>query len=179
MAQMVYRVGGLMRELQDRQIVAAAECRTFEEVLEKYELGARVSAFKYMTVAETFDERDATRLGPERGYALARYAKLVGTPAPRLLADNARIGGKPLLELGPKAIGEAIRDLQIRRRAGAEAEDDTAEEADRAVRRLGSRLRAAGAPHASLRRVRRGSRWLVLVELDPDEALALASHVAK
>ena len=177
MAAFVYRTGTILRELQQREMIGAGECTSFEELLEKYDLPPRFTASKYMAVAETFAERDAVRLGLEKGYALVRYAKLVGTPAPVLVAQNPRIGERSLLDSDAAALGEAIRELQVQRRGGVEADEDTAEEADKAVRRLGPRLRHAGAPNASLRRVRRGSRYRVLVELDPDEAMALAERL--
>jgi hypothetical protein len=64
-----------------------------------------------------------------------------------------------------------------RRATPPNAEDDTVEEAERAVRRLRSKLTRGVAPTASFRRRRRGGTHRVLVELDADEALALAEHL--
>ena len=64
--------------------------------------------------------------------------------------------------------------FRLRLRARAEAEDDTVAEADAAVRKLGARLRKAGAATAALRRVRKHGRYMVAVLLDPDEAVAVA-----
>ena len=178
MAQMLFRAGNILRELQHPDLLAAGGCRTFGELLEKYELPAKPTAAKYIAVAESFEEPEAMRLGVDKGYAVVRYARLLGTPAPVLVAQNPRVGDKTLMDSGATAISRAIREIVAQRRVEAEADDDTAAETDKAVRRLGSRMRRAGAPTAELRRVRRGSRYLVRVELDPDEALALSAHIS-
>lgn len=175
----VHRLGVILRALQSDRMIKALGCESFDEVLAAHDLPSRMTALKYIAVAEHFGEAEARLLGAEKGYALVRYAQALPRPeAPALLLSReAKLAGVLLRDSPATAILRAARELTEQRRAGAAAEDDTAQEADRAVRRLGSKLRRAGAPGAKLKRVRRGGTWRVTIELDADEALELAAHL--
>ncbi|MBN8613606.1 MAG: hypothetical protein J0L92_23625 [Deltaproteobacteria bacterium] len=179
MSASAYRLGVVLKALSAPPMIAALGCTNFDDVLLAHDLPSRMTALKYITLAEHFDEPEATAIGAEKGYALVRYGRALARPeAPTaLLARNVKLAGVPLRDASTAEILRAVRDLMEKQREGAAAEDDTADEADKAVRRLGAKLRKAGAPGAKLRRVRRGSAWRVLIELDADEAAALASRV--
>ncbi|MBK9388619.1 MAG: hypothetical protein IPN34_27725 [Planctomycetes bacterium] len=117
-----------------------------------------------------FGEAEAIELGAEKSHALVRYGQaLARQESPTLLLSrDAKLAGVLLRDSTAAAILKAARELVERRRAGAAADDDTAQEVDRAVRRLGAKLRRAGAPGAKLKRVRRGGAWRVTIELDAD-----------
>ena len=174
MSASAYRLGVVLKALAEPEMIAALECTSFEEVLAAHDLPSRMSALKYVALAEHFEEREATALGAEKGYALVRYGRALDQPPTTLLARNAKLAGVLLRDASAADILRAARDLAEKKRDSAATEDDTADEADKAVRRLGAKLRKSGAPGAKLRRVRRGGAWRVVIELDPDEAAALA-----
>lgn len=176
MSAAAYRLGVILKTLDDPTLIAAVGVRTFEELLVAHGLPSRITAIKYIALAQHFEEPDATAIGAEKGYALVRYAQALARPEEpkQLLARNAKLAGTLLRDASTADILRAVRDLAEKQRASAAAEDDTAQEADKAVRRLGAKLRKSGAPGAKLRRVRRGGAWRIAVELDPDEAAALA-----
>ena len=177
MSASAYRLGVVLRALSAPAMVAALECTSFEEVLAAHDLPSRMTALKYVALAEHFDEPVATELGAEKGYALVRYGRALARPEEptALLARNAKLAGVPLRDASAAEILRAARDLLDKQRESAAAEDDSATAADKAVRRLGAKLRKAGARGAKLRRMRRGGTWRVVVELDADEAAALAA----
>ncbi len=176
MSAAAYRLGVILKTLDDPTLIVALGHTKFDEVLVAHELPSRMTALKYMALAEHFEEREATTIGAEKGYALVRYGRALARPeaATALLARNAKLAGVPLRDAAVADILRAARDLAEKQRESAVAEDDTADEADKAVRRLGAKLRKSGAPGAKLRRVRRGGAWRIAIELDPDEAAALA-----
>lgn len=179
MSAQAHRVGVLLKALSGEPMLAALGCASFDDLLVTYDLPNRMTALKYIALAEHFGEAEAIALGAEKGYALVRYGQALPRPEKPalLLSRDAKLSGVLLRDSPAAAILRAARELAERQREGAAAEDDTAQEADRAVRRLGSKLRRAGAPGAKLKRVRRGGAWRVIIELDADEALALAGHL--
>jgi hypothetical protein len=177
MSASAYPLGVVLKALGDPELIAALGCKTFEEVLAAHDLPSRMTAIKYVALAEHFEESEATALGAEKGYALVRYGRALEQPPTALLARNAKLAGVLLRDASAADILRAARDLAEKQRQGAATEDDTADGANKAVRRLGSKLRKSGAPGAKLRRVRRGGAWRVVIELDPDEAAALAAHL--
>ena len=176
MSASAYRLGVILKTLDDPTIIVALGHTTFEELLDEHALPSRITALKYIALAEHFEEADATAIGAEKGYALVRYAQSLARPEEpkQLLARNAKLAGVLLRDASTADILRAARELFDKQRERAAAEDDSAEEADKAVRRLGAKLRRSGAPGAKLRRVRRGGAWRIAIELDPDEAAALA-----
>jgi hypothetical protein len=179
MSKMVHRTGMLLAELQKPEMIAAGGCKTFDELADKFSLPSRITAMKYVAVATSFSEHEAVELGVDKGYALVRYAAAVPRfgPPRQLLAANPRIAGVGIREISSKALLDALRATRAKQREAADAGDDTAQEADRAIRRLRTKLAREIAPSASFRRKRRGSTHRVLVELDADEALALAERL--
>lgn len=177
MSASAYRLGIVLKELAEPALIAALGCTSFEEVLAAHDLPSRMTALKYVALAEHFEESEATALGAEKGYALVRYGRALDQPPTALLARNAKLAGVLLRDASAADILRAARDLAEKQRESAAAEDDTADEADKAVRRLGAKLRKSGAPGAKLRRVKRGGAWRVVIELDPDEAAALAAAI--
>lgn len=187
MTSMIHRTGTLLRALQDPALVAALGCASFDEVLARFELPIRPTAIKYIAVAEAFSAEDARQLGGvERGYALVRYTNAVvnadkapaqqKTPA-EVMRLNPTFVRKPVLSYLPDALHAAIKaHLDARRWREAEG-DDTAEQVDRAVRKMGPRFRRLGAPGARLKRVKRRGKYVVQIELDADEAMAFFARL--
>lgn len=181
MAAMVHRVGTLLAQLDDPEILAAKGVTRWEELLATPGLPARPTAIKYVAIARHFSEAQARELGVEKGYAIVRYARDVlreRKPPAQLLRDNPRVAGTPLLAHTSATLAAVLRAHLDAQRARVEADSDTVAETDAAVRKLGPKLRKAGAPTATLRRVGRGDRCRVRVDLDPDEAVALARYLA-
>jgi hypothetical protein len=174
-----YRVGVILRELAAPEMVAALGCATFNDVLEEHRIATRISAFRSMAIAEAYTEDEAAELGVEKGYALIRYAKAMGdkTAPAMILRNDVKVGGTLVRDHTAASLTDVIVRARTRMREREEAESDTAQDANRAVRKLGPKLRSHGAPTAKLQQRRKGSRYVVRIELDPDEAMALWEQV--
>jgi hypothetical protein len=179
-AKQLYRLGVVLRELQRPEVLATVRCATYDELHARYGLVAKMTAEKYLALVAHFSEPQAIELGVEKGYQVVRYSAqvLASRKAPAaLLRENPRIAGIALREHTGSTLSAAIRAWSDARRKRTEESDDTVQEADGAVRKLGGRLRKLVAPGASLRRVKKRGAWRVVIELDPDEALELASRL--
>ena len=180
MSRLVYRTGTIFLALSTKEMLASLGHTTLWEVLEEHELAAKMTAVKYMTVASSFSETDAQTIGVEKGYALAKYVAATGAgAAPAMMwRSNPTIARMPLKEHTALTLSRATVTYKTNLRERADAEDDTAIEAIAAARKLGAKMRRAGAKTAKLRHVRRGGRFMVAVLLDPDEAMILAEALA-
>ncbi len=172
---MAYRVGAILHELSTPEMVAELECSSFDVVLRDYDLVPRFDAYRTMAIAETFTEEEAATLGEKKSLALIRYAKVTGEKAPAvtILRNDLKISGTRLSDHTLESLQAAIDRVRTRAQEREEAESDTAPKVDRAVRKLGPKFRSHGAPTARFSRRRRGAKFVVRVELDADEALAL------
>lgn len=179
----VHRAGVILRELSQPTMIAAAGVVDFDALLELHDLPSRMTAMKYMAIAEHFTEEEATQLGTERGYAIVRGAAALPQPiAPRLLlAQNptitvgplsARLAAAPLRtlvtwvkELSPSATPAPPRRMY--------------KELDSVRDKLHRRFVAAGIGETKMRVVRRRGEYVVRVELSAEEAAALVQAVKK
>lgn len=174
-----HRLGVILNELARNETLSDIECESFTKLLQHYELMPRLNAFRYMSLASTFTEEEVSEIGTEKGLALIRYAKASGgkTEPAALLRGNAKIAGHLVRDHTVATLRSAVTTIHSRRREREEASDDTVEEANTAVRKLGAAMRRNGARGATAKRVRRNGVFLVRVELDPDEAVALAASL--
>jgi hypothetical protein len=106
-----YSLGVCLRELsQPKRYKDELRFQTFEELLTKRELPSRVTAFKLISVVSTFTETEVTQLGgPEKTYALIRYAKVTRSDPRRFATPHARILGTTASRVSVRDINEAIR----------------------------------------------------------------------
>lgn len=177
----VHRMGVIYRQLSQAECHAAVGVPDFEQLLDHYDLGARLTALKYIAVAASFTEAQAAQLGVERGYAIVRGAAAMAEPVePRaLLAQN------PEITVGPERARLAAAPLRTllgwvgTLTAGATPAPSKRayKDADSVRDKLHRRLASAGIGEARMRVVRRGNGYVVRVELGPEEAAALVRLV--
>lgn len=180
MNRWVYRVGTLLRVLSDPLVLAVAGMPDFGALLEHYDLPSRVSAQKYMAVAESFTEEEAAQLGVERGFAVVRGAAALPEP----IAPRALLAKNPVIDTGLGAHRLAVAPFRALEAwlgtLGTPAPQPTKKafkEADSVRDKLHRRFAAAGIGAAKMRLTRRGGAYVVRVELTPEEAAALAALV--
>jgi len=161
-AETFYELGVALRELSAPPMYRALGYETFDELLTKRRLVARMQAYKLIEVVEAFSREQALQLGIEKAYALVRY--VAATPAQDIAAELARrdaaIGGSAISQLSARKIAAATKKV----RAPAVDEAEARHARDRA-RRLQRKLRAQGAKQASVRAVRRSGRWWLQIAL--------------
>ena len=104
----VHRSGVILRELAQPASLAAAGVTDFDALLAHYDLPARMSAMKYIAVAEHFTEDEAAQLGVERGYAIVRGAAAMPQP----IAPRALLAKNPMIGLGPASVRLAAAPLR-------------------------------------------------------------------
>lgn len=182
MNRAVHRCGTILRELATREMLDEAGLPSFEDLLDRYHLPSRVSAMKYMTVAEHFTEEEATMLGVERSYAIIRGAALL----PRPVEPRALLAQNPTIHVGPATVQLATAPLRTLlgwvgelEPAGPRAEPGASKRADSLRDKLQRRFVAAGVGRSKMNVRRRGSTYVVRVELTLEEAAALVTAVRK
>jgi hypothetical protein len=134
-----YDIGEALRELLDSKLYAAMGYASFEAMLEARKLMSSTQAFKLVRLVESIPRDEALRLGQEKAYALVTYTAATpeeDVPA-ALVRKNAKIDGKPLLELSK-------RELQDAAKAAKEAKPSTpaARERQKLERTLEKKARA-------------------------------------
>ncbi|MCC6558572.1 MAG: hypothetical protein IT372_37025 [Polyangiaceae bacterium] len=148
-AEDFYDLGEALRELQRKRLHVALGHASFAEMLRARRIMGLTQAKKLIEVAQALPRGKALELGPEKAYALARYA--AATPeidtARSLLEGGARIDDKPIEELSVRELTRAIGKVKakVRRSKPVPAEE---REALQAARRLQAWLRARGARDA-------------------------------
>lgn len=184
MNRAVHRCGTILIELSTPRMLAFGEVASLDELLERYDLPTKFSAIKYMTVAQHFTEQEARQLGVERSYAIIRGAAALPKPVtPRvLLAQN------PSIRVGPQTMQLATAPLRallgwvggMKPESAPPAEVRRASKAADSLRdKLQRRFVAAGIGKSKMQVRRRGSAYVVRVELSMDEAAALLATVRK
>ena len=174
-----YRFGLYLRGLSNPKTYALLGYPTFEELLEKRALAARMTAYKLIQIVDAFDRDPAESLGVEKSYAIIRYAAALGRGE-----QAARVWQRdPMLEVRPgmrarlstataRDVIEATRNLQ---------RDDVPEayvrRVQRATRGISQRLEHLGIESARARSVQRGARMVVRVEVDGSDAEELLRTV--
>lgn len=175
----VHRQGVILRELSTGAMISAAGAADFDGVLEQFELGGRLSALKYIAVADHFSEDEAAQLGVERGYAIVRGAAAMPQPIePRALLAKNPVIGPSNVRLAAANLRAVLGWVDSLHAKTAPAPSKRAyEDADSARDRLHRRFAAAGLGESKMRVVRKGGGYVVRVELAVDDVTALARLV--
>jgi hypothetical protein len=174
-----YRLGVIFNELDTPAVLTDLECESFRDVVARYELGHYATASRYKSIAAAFTEDEVTDLGTEKGMALVRYVATTGAASSpgTMVRNDIKLAGLAISAHTVVSLRNAMTVIAAKLRERADAADDTVQEVDRMVRKLGPKLRSHGAKNARLKRARRGSRLFVRIELDPDEAQELYARL--
>jgi hypothetical protein len=76
-----YDIGAALAELADKKLYRALGYTSIAELVVHREIMSPAQAFKFIEVARRFSRAEATALGAEKAYALARYATRAGADA--------------------------------------------------------------------------------------------------
>ena len=139
-----YDMGVALRELATPRLYTSVGCKTFDELLRKYDLG-RSQAYQAMAVVKAFPSRDeAIELGFEKAAAILHYASATRKPdLPQLISQSGRLAGKAIAELSVRDIdAETARVRKIQRARGVPTEREV--RASRAARELQRWMRKHG-----------------------------------
>ena len=143
-AEDFYDMGVALRELATPRLYTAVGCKTFEELLRKYDLG-RSQAYQAMAVVKAFPSRDeAISLGFEKAAAILHYASATRKPdLPQLITQSGRLAGRKIADLSVRDIdAETARVRKIQRAKGPPTEREV--RAARAARELQRWMRKHG-----------------------------------
>jgi hypothetical protein len=177
-ARAFFDIGVALAELHEKKLYAALGYESFDAMLAEEGVLSGQYARRLIQVAGAFDREQAQRLGPEKAYALVRYAartKLADDPVEYLEDGFPVPGGKrrPIEEVGVREIAEATRMAVLRQKGEHSASESARRDAAAAARKVSARLRARTDDRAQVSHVfRKGSWWLsVLVPAEMEKAL--------
>ena len=166
-------IGEALLELDKKKLWAALGYGSLTQLLTARNVMGRSQAFKLMAVVRTLPRRQALALGPEKAYALIRYAHASSTleRPTDVLSHGIVIDGKrkPIDELTARDI---VRQAQQTADTKATRKDPERKAALKAVTTVQKALSKRGI-HATVSLVRVSGAWLVDVRA-PAEALAHA-----
>ena len=124
-----YDIGGALRQLLDQKLYAALGYPSFEELLAARDVMDVTQAKKLIEVHRKFSRDRALLVGPEKAYALARYAaRTKADDAPEDFIDKGfPIGGRrrPVRDVSVRAVLEATRTA-VARQKGSRGESERA-----------------------------------------------------
>lgn len=135
-------------EIEKKKLYAAMGYERFEELLEERGIMGRSQAYKLMAIARHIPRSDALSLGPEKAYAIVRYAKATAAldVAPQILQEGIVVNRRrrPVADLSVREIADlASVSRQNRRNATDDPERHealaAASEAERNLRKRGIR----------------------------------------
>lgn len=168
-AQAFHEIGRCLGEILERKLYAVLGYASFEVMLEERKLMSAVQASKLIEVAKQFSKRDATRLGPEKAYALVRHVartKQKDDPAEYLLAGFP-VGGRrrPIDDVTVREILHATRTA-VSRQSGEHGESERARrDAEATKRKVLTALAKRTGGEAEVRIFFRRGAWRLVVEL--------------
>ena len=124
-----YEIGGALRQLLEQKLYGALGFASFEELLVERHVMDATQAKKLIEVHRKFSRARALAIGPEKAYALARYAartKADDTPE-EFVERGFPIAGrrKPVNEVSVRAVLEATRTA-VARQKGSRGESERA-----------------------------------------------------
>ena len=164
-ARAFYDIGSSLRELNDKKLYAALGYATLEAMLEARELMSAQYARRLIEVVRNFDREQARRLGPEKAYALARYAartKQVDDPA-EYIAEGFPVGGRrrAIDDVTVNQIHTATRLAVLRQHGGHSESERARRDAETAAHTMTRKLHARTDGQGEVRHVfHKGSWWL-------------------
>lgn len=167
-------IGAALVELEKNDLYKALGHATFGDLLSARDVFGSSQAYKLMAIARALPRRHALELGPEKAYALVRYAKATAKVdfASQLVEKGIVIGGKtrPLAELTAAEITEEARRTSRNRRNAKH--DPERHEAHETVNQAKARLAKRGiAVKAELFKAR--GEWKVSIEMRVEDFASL------
>lgn len=160
-AESFYEIGEALRELLRKKLYAALGYASFDAMLEARGVIGATQARKLIQIVSSVSLRTALELGPEKAFALVRYA--AATPEPdtpqTLIEGGAKIGKANAGDASVKEIVEATR--RVRAKAPGAKMDPQVREAEQVAERGRAWLSGRGVEGGDVR-VRRGKEgyWL-------------------
>ncbi len=172
-----YEMGEVLGHILDEKLYVALGYGSFVELLEREDLLGPTQAKKLIAVRRGFEREHAMLVGPEKAYALARYAartKIGESPAD-LVTRGFPIGGRrtPVTEVPIRRIEEAGR-AAVRRQAGSHGDNARARaDAETEARVCLASLRARGGDGVTVRPKFERGTWVLVVEMPAARARSL------
>ena len=175
-----YDIGGALRQLLEQKLYGARGFASFEDLLAERDVMDATQAKKLIEVHRKFSRDRALAVGPEKAYALARYAaRTKADDAPEDFIDKGfPIGGrrKPVAEVSVRAVLEATRTA-VARQKGSRGESERArKDAETELRFVKSLLHQHEVEGLVGLTFRRGS-WHLRIEIPAARTRALLKSV--
>ncbi len=139
-----YEIGKALKELQQKKLYASLGYASFEALLRGRGVFGVTQASKLIQIVSTVPIKTALELGPEKAFALIRYAAAtpeLDTPQ-SLMESGAKIGKVAVTAASVREIAEATK--QARAKAPGKKVDPAAREAERAAKQGRTWLAARG-----------------------------------
>jgi hypothetical protein len=165
-AREFYAIGLALRELLRKKLYASVGCRSFAEMLDRYDLMGKTQAFKLIGIVDNYDRKQALALGLEKAGGLVELAHATAAKdtGVALAKQGVVVRGhrRAVAELSAVEIEEEAKRT---RRSRANATRDPARHAAQAIAAEREKeLRARGVVAASVEAWKGKSGWMVRVE---------------
>ncbi|MBK8251765.1 MAG: hypothetical protein IPK82_03750 [Polyangiaceae bacterium] len=160
-----YEIGKALKELQQKKLYASLGYKSFDAMLRARGVFGVTQAGKLIQIVSTVPVKTALQLGPEKAFALVRYAAAtpeLDTPE-TLVTSGAKIGKTSASAASVREITEATK--QVRAKAKNKKVDPQEVEAERTAGQGRTWLKAHGVKGGEVlsRRTKQGFR--VFIEL--------------
>ncbi|MBK8251748.1 MAG: hypothetical protein IPK82_03660 [Polyangiaceae bacterium] len=179
-AEDFFDIGKALRELLQKKLYLALGYTSFEEMLTARKVMSLAQAKKLIQVVEAVPIEKALALGPEKAYALARYAAAtpeLDTPA-SLLEQGAKVGGKRADQASVRDIERATRETRAKT-APKPIQSAAEKAAAKTARDLTSWLRKLKIKGASVEPQKDKGAFRLVISLPADQAKTLLSlHIS-
>lgn len=175
-AEDFYEIGKALRELQQKKLYLALGHASFSEMLDERKTMSLSSAKKLIEVVSKVPLEQAIALGPEKAYALARYAAAtpqLDTPA-SLLEIGAEIDGKKVAEASLRDLAQAAKKARAKTKPVRAANPEEAAAAQ-AGREVSAWLRAHRVRGARVDAKRGAKGYRITIDLPVTSSAALVS----
>ena len=172
-----YEMGEVLGRILDEKLYVALGYASFVELLEGEDLLGPTQAKKLIAVRRGFERDHALLVGPEKAYALARYAartKIADSPGD-LVTKGFPIGGRrtPVTEVPIRRIEEAGRAV-VRRQTGGHSQNARARaDAETEARVCLAAFRARGGEGVTVRPKFERGAWVLVIQLPAAQARGL------
>jgi hypothetical protein len=110
-----YELGEALAEIHNNRLFDALGYDSFAELLLAQKLMSPPQANKLIAVATLVPREAATQLGPEKSYALTRYAHATEAPGVRAVLQEGNIDGTPIKELSLRQLTAITRKVSGKR----------------------------------------------------------------
>ncbi|MEO6572408.1 MAG: hypothetical protein ABIP89_01120 [Polyangiaceae bacterium] len=174
MAILFYEIGDALHTLLEDKLYASLGYDSFDALVEDRALMSLTQAKKLIEVRRTFGRAQALTLGPEKAYALARYAARTkkADEAAELVERGFPIGGKrrPVEDVSIREIQMATR-VAVSRQSGEHGANERARhDAEGELRAVKAGLKDRGIEGATAGLVFRHGSWSVTLVVPAHKA---------